>query len=131
MFELYESEDPASSSFAYSVRISITPGCHTSDPLDLQLDARHSIGCAPRRSLTAHTEYQMTIETLRAKFNTVKLPKSFLLLNLSEKHAGERKEGEDGGGSETAEAAREHEHGDAVAAVVPETAALDAPKVSP
>ena len=94
VFELYESADPAASSFAYSVRITLTPGCHTSDPLDLQLDARHSIGCAPRRSLTAHMEYHNAIETLRAKFNTVKLPRSFLAVNLSEKHAWDGREGE-------------------------------------
>ena len=76
------------------MRITLTPGCHTSDPLDLHLDARHSIGCAPRRSLTAHMEYHNAIETLRAKFNTVKLPRSFLAVNLSEKHARDGQEGE-------------------------------------
>ena len=92
VFELYEAADPAAASFAYSIRITLTPGCHTSDPLDLQLDARHSIGCAPRRSLTAHTEYGAMLETLRAKFNTVKLPRSFLAVNLSEKHGWEGNE---------------------------------------
>ena len=76
-FELYESENkvadgPAvgeATTFAYSIRISISPGCHTVDPLDLQLDAKHSIGCAPRRSLTAHGDWKDVIETLRAKFH--------------------------------------------------------------
>lgn len=91
VFELYESEDKESASFEYSIRITLTPGCHTSDPLDVQLDAKHSIGCAPRRSLTAHADWKEVIETLRAKFNTVKLPKSFLAINLSEKHARDAK----------------------------------------
>lgn len=94
-FELYESEnvevdtnasDPASSrSFNYTIRITISPGCHTFDPLDVQLDSKHCIGCAPRRSLTAHGNWKEVLETLRAKFHTVKLPKSFTVVNLSEK----------------------------------------------
>lgn len=69
-FELYESEDKDENTFSYSIRITITPGCHTSDPLDVQLDSKHSIGCAPRRSLTAHQDWKEVIETLRAKFHT-------------------------------------------------------------
>lgn len=69
-FELYESEDKDTDTFAYSIRISITPGCHTFDPLDVHLDSKHSIGCAPRRSLTAHQDWREVIETLRAKFGT-------------------------------------------------------------
>ena len=69
-FELYESEDKEADTFAYSIRITITPGCHTSDPLDVQLDSKHSIGCAPRRSLTAHANWKEVTETLRAKFDT-------------------------------------------------------------
>jgi inositol hexakisphosphate/diphosphoinositol-pentakisphosphate kinase len=96
-FELYESEDKEADSFAYSIRITISPGCHTSDPLDVQLDSKHSIGCAPRRSLTAHGDWKEVIETLRAKFHTVRLPKSFLAVNLSELHA-EKWEGNGVGG---------------------------------
>lgn len=69
-FELYESEDKDADTFAYSIKITITPGCHTFDPLDVQLDSKHSIGCAPRRSLTAHADWKEVIETLRAKFHT-------------------------------------------------------------
>lgn len=69
-FELYESEDKDEDTFAYSIRITITPGCHTFDPLDVQLDSKHSIGCAQRRSLTAHADWKEVIETLRAKFHT-------------------------------------------------------------
>ncbi|KAI9769931.1 MAG: hypothetical protein M1840_003640 [Geoglossum simile] len=96
-FELYESENktPADApadepnTFAYSIRISISPGCHTFDPLDLQLDSKHCIGCAPRRSLTPHLDWKEVIETLRDNFQRVKLPKSFLAVNLSEKMAQE------------------------------------------
>ncbi|KAL8961778.1 MAG: hypothetical protein Q9193_001719 [Seirophora villosa] len=88
-FELYESEDRDTDTFAYSIRITITPGCHTYDPLDVHLDSKHSIGCAPRRSLTAHQDWREVIETLRAKFGTVKLPKSFLAVNVSDRHASE------------------------------------------
>ena len=69
-FELYESEDKDADTFTYSIRISISPGCHTADPLDMSLDATHMIACAPRRSLTAHQDWKEVIETLRAKFNT-------------------------------------------------------------
>lgn len=86
-FELYEAEDKDADTFSYSIRISITPGCHTFDPLDVQLDSKHSIGCAPRRSLTQHEDWLAVIETLRAKFHTVKLPKTFLAVNVSEAHA--------------------------------------------
>jgi hypothetical protein len=78
VFELWESENrtPADApltepdTFAYSIRISISPGCHTFDPLDVQLDSKHCIGNAPRRSLTAHADWKQVIETLRAKFHT-------------------------------------------------------------
>lgn len=69
-FELYEAEDKDADTFAYSIRITITPGCHTFDPLDVLLDSKHSIGCAPRRSLTAHADWKEVIETLKAKFHT-------------------------------------------------------------
>ncbi|OJJ45540.1 hypothetical protein ASPZODRAFT_134224 [Penicilliopsis zonata CBS 506.65] len=85
-FELYEAKDSESSTNSYSIRISISPGCHAFDPLDVQLDSRHAIGCAPRRSLTAHHDWKEVLETLKAKFDTVKLPKSFIAVNLSDKH---------------------------------------------
>lgn len=104
-FELYESEsnDPPPpteenagedgdngggnnkyQSFKYSIRITISPGCHVYDPLDVQLDSKHCISCAQRRSLTPHCDWKEVIETLRAKFHTVKLPKSFVAVNLSD-----------------------------------------------
>jgi inositol-hexakisphosphate/diphosphoinositol-pentakisphosphate 1-kinase len=83
-FELYESETtllkPGAAeveevgceeeqTFKYSIRITISPGCHTFDPLDVQLDSKHCIGCAPRRSLTPHGDWKQVVETLRAKFH--------------------------------------------------------------
>ncbi|ROV94359.1 hypothetical protein VPNG_09389 [Cytospora leucostoma] len=70
--------------FKYSIRIAISPGCHVYDPLDVQLDSKHCISCAQRRSLTPHCDWKEVIETLRAKFHTVKLPKSFVAVNLSD-----------------------------------------------
>ncbi|KAF2145144.1 uncharacterized protein K452DRAFT_356452 [Aplosporella prunicola CBS 121167] len=88
-FELFESQNATSEdepeSFNYSIRISLSPGCHTFDPLDVQLDSKHCIGIAQRRSLTSHHDWMTVIKTLRAKFHTVKLPKSFIAINLSEK----------------------------------------------
>ncbi|KAF2085044.1 hypothetical protein K490DRAFT_47819 [Saccharata proteae CBS 121410] len=88
-FELFESQNATQAdepeSFNYSIRISISPGCHTFAPLDVQLDSKHCIGIAQRRSLTSHHDWKTVIGTLRAKFHTVKLPKSFVAINLSEK----------------------------------------------
>ena len=80
--------DRSQDSFNYSIRIAISPGCHTFDPLDVQLDSKHCIGCAPRRGLTAHGDWKEVIATLKNKFHTVKLPRSFLAVNLSEKVPG-------------------------------------------
>ncbi|KAH6634490.1 histidine phosphatase superfamily-domain-containing protein [Chaetomium sp. MPI-SDFR-AT-0129] len=74
-FELYEMpanppfDAEGTPVFNYSIKITISPGCHVFDPLDVQLDSRHCIGCAPRRSLTAHADWKVVIETLRAKFH--------------------------------------------------------------
>jgi len=70
--------------YEYSIRITLSPGCHVYDPLDVQLDSRHCISCAPRRSLTPHGNWKKVIETLRARFHQVKLPKSFVAVNLSD-----------------------------------------------
>lgn len=56
--------------FNYSIRITISPGCHVYDPLDVQLDSKHCISCAQRRSLTPHCDWKTVIDTLRAKFHT-------------------------------------------------------------
>ena len=88
-FELYEAKDADTEETSYSIRISISPGCHTLDPLDVSLDSKHAIGTAPRRSLTNHQDYRDVITTLKDKFNTVQLPKSFLTVNVSDKHEQE------------------------------------------
>jgi inositol-hexakisphosphate/diphosphoinositol-pentakisphosphate 1-kinase len=85
-FELYEATDAETAVSTYSIRITISPGCHTIDPLDVSLDSKHAIGSAPRRSLTNHQDWKEVISTLKAKFNTVQLPKSFLAVNVSDKH---------------------------------------------
>jgi hypothetical protein len=81
-FELYEAKDCESSTSSYSIRISISPGCHAFDPLDVQLDSRHAIGCAPRRSLTAHQDWKEVIETLKAKFDTCVSQPTFIPLRF-------------------------------------------------
>jgi inositol-hexakisphosphate/diphosphoinositol-pentakisphosphate 1-kinase len=104
-FELYESEtnQPPSATagegyptFNYSIRIAISPGCHVYDPLDVQLDSKHCISCAQRRTLTPHCDWKKVIETLRAKFHTVKLPKSFVAVNLSDAFSWSEKQQLDG-----------------------------------
>lgn len=104
-FELYESEtnQPQGAAtgegyptFNYSIRIAISPGCHVYDPLDVQLDSKHCISCAQRRTLTPHCDWKEVIETLRAKFHTVKLPKSFVAVNLSDAFSWSEKQQIDG-----------------------------------
>jgi len=95
-FELYEAKDAETEESAYSIRISISPGCHTLDPLDVSLDSKHAIGSAPRRSLTNHQDWEEVIAILKAKFNTVELPKSFLAINVSDKHEAEAEQRAEG-----------------------------------
>ncbi|KAF2997562.1 hypothetical protein E8E13_001197 [Curvularia kusanoi] len=143
-FELYESEnastDNAPHTFNYSIRITLSPGCHAFAPLDVQLDSRHMIGFSPRRSLTAHQDWKEVLETLRAKFHTVKLPKSFVAIDLSEKEAFERRSNSNGSGNgvkkeaaepETSERGRSEERradaGTAATADVPPVTELPSP----
>lgn len=42
-----------------------------------QLDSKHCIGCAPRRSLTDHGNWKQILETLREKFTKSVLPLIF------------------------------------------------------
>lgn len=85
-FELYEAKDSDTDLYTYSIVIKISPGCYTLDPLDVSLDSKHAIKSVPRRSLTHHQDWKEVIETLKAKFGTVQLPKSFLAVNVSDKH---------------------------------------------
>jgi hypothetical protein len=111
-FELYEAKDADTAESTYSIRISISPGCHTIDPLDVSLDSKHAIGSAPRRSLTNHQDWKEVISTLKAKFNTVQLPKSFLAVNVSEKHEQEAERRASYLQSEAVKHKHEHEHGE-------------------
>ncbi|KAF8427757.1 putative actin cytoskeleton organization and biogenesis protein [Tirmania nivea] len=84
-FELFESEnktEDGGEKSSYSIRISISPGCHSNDPLDMKLDSKHCIGCNPRKSLTRHEEWRGVVERLKEKFDRVKLPKRFTPLKL-------------------------------------------------
>ena len=97
-FELYEATDADTNESSYSIRISISPGCHTVDPLDVSLDSKHAIGTAQRRSLTNHQPWKEVVSTLKAKFDTVQLPKSFLAVNVSDKHEKDAQELAQGAG---------------------------------
>ena len=117
-----EPEKAVEQTFAYSIRITISPGAHTYDPLDVQLDSKHCIGCAPRRSLTQHMDWREVIERLREKFGTVKLPKRFLAINLSESHSFRKREDEETRSESTVVAGSE-------ATVKGDVAAIDATAV--
>ncbi|KAK5718476.1 inositol hexakisphosphate and diphosphoinositol-pentakisphosphate kinase [Elasticomyces elasticus] len=117
-FELYESENaeasidpsnPEHTAYNYSIRIAISPGCHTYDPLDVQLDSKHCIGGAARRTLMPHKEWRDVLDTLRAKFHTVKLPRTFTAVNLSEKVPQEFANGEEKMSAEEIKAEAERE----------------------
>lgn len=84
VFELYEADDPNSASGKkHSIRLSLSPGCHTQDPLDVQLDDDHYIGCIPRISLTRHLDIDLVTQRLRSRFTRVSLPKKFTPVNIS------------------------------------------------
>jgi hypothetical protein len=84
VFELYEAEDPNSpSGKKHSIRLSLSPGCHTQDPLDVQLDDDHYIGCIPRLSLTRHLDMDLVTQRLKSRFSRVSLPKKFTAVNIS------------------------------------------------
>ncbi|KAL2024595.1 hypothetical protein VTK56DRAFT_7638 [Thermocarpiscus australiensis] len=141
-FELYEMpanppfDADGSPVFNYSIKITISPGCHVFDPLDVQLDSKHCIGCAPRRSLTAHADWKVVIETLRAKFHQVKLPKTFLAVNLSDAFTfQEKQQHSDSEGLEMKTTAGHASTASADASTTPattdmDTAALDTPRSS-
>ena len=68
-FELYESTDAAGNK-SHAVRLKMSPGCHTQDPLDVQLDDRHYISCIPKISLTRHLDINYVSQKFRNKFNS-------------------------------------------------------------
>ncbi|KAG7195972.1 uncharacterized protein KQ657_002359 [Scheffersomyces spartinae] len=84
VFELYEAYDPTSpTGKKHSIRLSLSPGCHTQDPLDVQIDNDHYIGNIPRINLTRHMDIDLVIQKLRSKFTRVSLPKKFTAVNIS------------------------------------------------
>lgn len=83
-FELFEAEDPNSpTGKKHSIRLSLSPGCHTQDPLDVQLDDDHYIGCIPRINLTRHLDIDLVTQRLKSRFNRVSLPQKFTPVNIS------------------------------------------------
>lgn len=84
VFEIYESGDSNSAGGRkHSIRLSLSPGCHTQDPLDVHLDDDHYIGCIPRISLTRHLDMDLVSQRLRSRFPRVSLPKKFTPVNIS------------------------------------------------
>uniref|UniRef100_UPI003A5C8A43 Inositol hexakisphosphate and diphosphoinositol-pentakisphosphate kinase n=1 Tax=Saccharomyces cerevisiae TaxID=4932 RepID=UPI003A5C8A43 len=81
-FELYESTD-ASGQKSHSIRLKMSPGCHTQDPLDVQLDDRHYISCIPKISLTKHLDMDYVQQKLRNKFTRVIMPPKFTPVNIT------------------------------------------------
>ncbi|GAO50791.1 hypothetical protein G7K_4912-t1 [Saitoella complicata NRRL Y-17804] len=67
----------------YSMKITLSPGAHSPDPLDLQLDAKHCISCQPRKALTRHLDVGHLIKMFENTFNRVELPKRFIPVSLS------------------------------------------------
>ncbi|ANZ73605.1 BA75_01554T0 [Komagataella pastoris] len=82
VFELYESEDKDGNK-KHAIRLSLSPGCHTQDPLDVQLDAKHYISCIRRISLTRHLDMDLVTQRLKSRFSRVRLPKRFTPVNIS------------------------------------------------
>lgn len=84
VFEIYESGDASSAGGRkHSIRLSLSPGCHTQDPLDVHLDDDHYIGCIPRISLTRHLDMDLVSQRLKSRFPRVSLPKKFTPVNIS------------------------------------------------
>ncbi|CCF56006.1 hypothetical protein KAFR_0A05710 [Kazachstania africana CBS 2517] len=81
-FELYESSD-GSGKKSHAIRLKMSPGCHTQDPLDVQLDDRHYISCIPKISLTKHLDMEYVQQKLRNKFTRVNMPSKFTPVNIT------------------------------------------------
>lgn len=75
-FEIYETEDKH-----FSIRLSISPGCNTQNPLDVQLDSKHCISCIPLVNLTRHLDSDLLASKFRSRFARVSLPKKFIPLS--------------------------------------------------
>ncbi|CAR26575.1 ZYRO0B13002p [Zygosaccharomyces rouxii] len=90
-FELYESTDSAGQK-THSIRLKMSPGCHTQDPLDVQLDEKHYISCIPRISLTKHLDMDYVQQKLRNKFGRVIMPPKFTPVNITSPNLTFRKD---------------------------------------
>ncbi|VVT51065.1 uncharacterized protein SAPINGB_P002972 [Magnusiomyces paraingens] len=75
-FEIYEAEDKK-----HSIRLTISPGCNTPNPLDVQLDSKHCISCIPLVALTRHLDSDLLASKFKSRFARVSLPKKFIPLN--------------------------------------------------
>ena len=82
--ELWErTPNTSSGDREYSVKISVSPGCTSSDPLDMALDSRHTIAVSPRRGLTRHLDLRLMENLMNEKFKRVVMPKRFLPINIT------------------------------------------------
>ena len=81
-FELYESNDNGGHK-SHAIRLKMSPGCHTQDPLDLQLDDKHYISCIPKISLTKHLDIDYVQQQIRNKFTRVNMPPRFTPVNIT------------------------------------------------
>ncbi|CCH60022.1 hypothetical protein TBLA_0C02100 [Henningerozyma blattae CBS 6284] len=81
-FELYESTDPMGHK-THAIRLKMSPGCHTQDPLDVQIDEKHYISCIPKISLTKHLDMDYCQQKLRNKFPRVNLPPKFIPVSIT------------------------------------------------
>lgn len=81
-FELYESTD-SNGTKSHSIRLKMSPGCHTQDPLDVQLDEKHYISCIPKISLTRHLDLEYVSTQFKNQFKRVHLPQTFTPINIT------------------------------------------------
>lgn len=79
-FEIYETEDKK-----HSIRLTISPGCNTQNPLDVQLDSKHCISCIPLVALTRHLDSDLLASKFKSRFARVSLPKKFIPVNWDSK----------------------------------------------
>ncbi|ODQ63711.1 hypothetical protein NADFUDRAFT_11208, partial [Nadsonia fulvescens var. elongata DSM 6958] len=82
-FELYESGSAeATVNNKYSIKLSISPGCNTQSPLDVQFDSKHCISCIPKIGLTRHLDSDIVTSRFRSKFSRISMPEKFIPVNM-------------------------------------------------